>query len=110
MNKDDMKTSSVIVKFYRGKRRDAEGRMIDEIRSWDHKRLEHEHDYIQWLFPLRKPSQFNADAPILTDADIRTFMADERLRKEVVKSFDVMLSFYGFTRQVERRAIVITRA
>jgi len=31
------------------------------------------HDYIQWLFPLRVESEFNEDAPVLTDEDVATF-------------------------------------
>jgi opioid growth factor receptor-like protein len=110
MKRDDTKTSSVIVKFYRGESPDAQGRMIDDIRNWNHQRLEYTHDYIQWLFPLRERSQFNWSAPTLSDVDIRAFHTDEDLRKQLVRSFDVMLSFYGFVQQRIGTKTVITRA
>ena len=99
--------SRAIVGFYSGWRADSAGRTLDDIRNWDHNRLERTHDYIQWLFPLRERSQANPSAPVLDDDQIRAFRADEQLQRELLKSFDRMLGFYGFQRTgacVERSA------
>ena len=50
---------------------------------------------IQWMFPLREPSQFNSQAPLLTDADIAEFHADARLRENLLRSVEVFLAFVG---------------
>ncbi len=95
---DDISKTPLIA-FYRGLAPDAAGRKIDEIWDWDLRRLEMAHDYIQWLFPLPERSRFNPDAPCLTAADARTFAIDEDLQTRLARSLDVMLHFYGLSRQ-----------
>ncbi len=85
-----------IVDFYRGEATDSEGRQFEEILAWDYIRLELIHDFIQWLFPLPEPSQFNDDAPVLTAKQIRDFHADARLRENLLRSTKKLLGFYGF--------------
>ena len=85
-----------IVAFYRGHKNDSEGRSLSEIRAWGDNRLESVHDYIQWMFPNQIPSRFNPDAPLLDDEQIRAFHGDKQLRAELIKSFERMMSFYGF--------------
>jgi hypothetical protein len=90
------KNTSRIVGFYRGTGTDHRGRTLDEILSFDDRSLESTHDYIQWLFPLTEPSQFNSQAPLLTHADIETISFAPELQANVVRAFERMLSFYGF--------------
>ena len=85
-----------LLRFYLGEAPDTEGRFLRDIRAWDARRLEGVHDYIQWLFPLRAPSAFNPDAPLLDDGIIARFRADDGLRAELLGSFRQMLAFYGF--------------
>lgn len=82
--------------FYHGTGTDNRGRRLEEILAWDDERLEDIHDFIQWLFPLEEPSQFNLAAPLLTPADIREFRADPLLRENLLRSATRMLAFYGF--------------
>jgi hypothetical protein len=89
---------SPIIAFYRGTGTDDRGRTLDAIRSFSDDRLEHVHDFIQWLFPLDEPSGANPDAPVLTGDDIATFRADASLRAELLRSLDVMRRFYGVDR------------
>jgi hypothetical protein len=88
---------SRVVDFTRGLAPDAEGRYIHQVWAWDDDSLEAVHDFIQWLFPLPEPSQFNPDAPLLTAEDIATFGSDEQLRASLQRSFDRILSFLGLT-------------
>ena len=67
---------SNLVAFYRENAPDSEGRTLSQLWAWDDERLEEVHDYIQWLFPLPEPSQFNPDAPLLTPQDIEAFKWD----------------------------------
>jgi hypothetical protein len=86
-----------LVKFYRGEGRDSEGRLLSDIWAWGNRELEDVHDFIQWLFPLPEPSRFNPDAPLVTKEDVAAFEADERLRENLVRSFERMLAFLGLS-------------
>ncbi|MEW6306280.1 MAG: opioid growth factor receptor-related protein [Verrucomicrobiota bacterium] len=96
--------------FYRGSGRDACGRTLALIHAFDLGELESTHDFIQWLFPLREPSNFNPDAPLLTPPRIEAFHKDELLRANLLKSFDLMLGFYGLERAENNGAIGLQRA
>jgi hypothetical protein len=86
---------SAVVAFYRGDGRDHRGRSLSNIHEFDFYELEANHDYIQWLFPLPEPSSASASAPILSNDDIARFHSDESLRKNMLRSFRLMLEFYG---------------
>ena len=86
---------SPLVAFYRGDGRDHRGRSLSDIQELDFYELEFNHDYIQWLFPLPEPSGANASAPLLSNDDIARFQSDESLRKRLLQSFELMLSFFG---------------
>jgi hypothetical protein len=98
--------SQPIVDFYLGKATDTSGRTLREIHEWDYNKLENIHDYIQWLFPLTEPSQYNLLAPVLDAEQIATFHTDPELQAQLLASFDMMLGFYGF----ERNNLSITRS
>jgi len=83
-----------IARFYRGGR-DSEGRTLDEILAWDDERLEAVHDYIQWVFPSRRPSAVNPHAPLVTDDTVRAFETDDALRDRLRHALERMLRFYG---------------
>ncbi len=87
---------SPLVQFYAGAAPDPRGRMIGDIWAWDDAALEDVHDYIQWLFPLPEPSQFNDGAPLLSRADIAAFAARAELRQNLRHSLARQLAFYGF--------------
>ncbi|MBW4472890.1 MAG: hypothetical protein KME45_21310 [Stenomitos rutilans HA7619-LM2] len=88
-------TNSQLVDFYLGQRPDTEGRTLESIWAWDNVRLEEEHDYIQWLFPLVEKSRFNPNAPVLTAVDRQMFNASDTLKTRLLTSFKRMLQFYG---------------
>jgi hypothetical protein len=85
-----------IVPFFRGEAPDSEGRLFSDILAWPDEPLEYTHDYIQWLFPTRQMSAFNPDAPVVDDATVSTFHADEKLRDSLAAAFQRMAVFYGF--------------
>jgi Opioid growth factor receptor (OGFr) conserved region len=86
---------SPLVAFYRGEGRDHRGRLLSHIHQYAFDDLERHHDYIQWLFPLPEPSGANASAPLLSQDDIAAFEREEPLRNTLLKSFQLMLQFYG---------------
>uniref|UniRef100_A0A087XKF9 Opioid growth factor receptor 2 n=1 Tax=Poecilia formosa TaxID=48698 RepID=A0A087XKF9_POEFO len=57
-------------------------------------KLEHTHSYIQWLFPLQEPG-VNYEATTLTKQEIQDFLDSTTARKNLLKSYELMLDFYG---------------
>jgi Opioid growth factor receptor (OGFr) conserved region len=80
---------------------DPKGRSLEDILRKDDRWLEQTHDYIQWLFPLYVGSQFNPNAPLLTD-EVRAAFLDSAHsdHREIQKNFgwaiQRMLVFYGY--------------
>lgn len=85
-----------LIAFYTGSGTDAAGRTLDEVQRQNPAWLERTHDCIQWLFPLPEPSRFNPSAPALDPATIDLFRQDPAIQARLLRSFEVMLAFYGF--------------
>ncbi|XP_060765949.1 opioid growth factor receptor-like protein 1 [Neoarius graeffei] len=60
----------------------------------DYTRLERVHSYIQWLFPTQEPG-VNYHAHVLTITEIKHFREDKKVKKRLLKSYKLMLDFYG---------------
>lgn len=74
---------SAIVDFYRDEKGVANPSgysLFDILHNWEDGDWEGVHDFIQWVFPLKEPSNFNPDAPLLTEEDIALFRADDDLK------------------------------
>jgi hypothetical protein len=91
----DASGSHRILDFYAGNAADDQGRMWSQIVSWPDERLEHVHDFIQWLFPLPERSQANPSAPVLDRAGMEAFRASPELQARLRTSYLRMLRFYG---------------
>ncbi len=89
---------SPLIRFYRGRAGDHQGRTFDEVLALDDFWLEHTHDVIQWLFPVPEPSTYNLSVPVLTEEDRQWFASDAGLREQQVKALDRLLAFYGLVR------------
>ncbi|HEY2378264.1 MAG TPA: opioid growth factor receptor-related protein [Gemmatimonadaceae bacterium] len=87
--------NEAVIAFYSGTGQDATGRRLTDVWQFPHEELEDNHDYIQWLFPLTERSAFNPEAPILDDATIARFRSNDTLRRNLERSLEVMLDFYG---------------
>ena len=86
-----------ILDFYRNEWAHPKGFTLEFIWSWDDSVLEKEHSYIQWLFPLTVHSQAVRNSPVITPDEIATFRSDNDLQARVVRSFMLMIRFYGLT-------------
>lgn len=91
--------------FYLGRMQCGNGSSWEEIINWDNQRLESQHDYIQWLFPLKTRSGPNPSAPILNADTIQVFKQSPKGQARLLRSFDRMLSFYGLQRNAQRGEI-----
>ena len=81
-----------------------EGRSLTDLWAYSDHEMEAIHDFIQWMFPLREPSRFNPDTPLLTDADVAAFAAEPALRAAMARSVDRFLAFVGL--EVEETEVV----
>lgn len=75
-----------------------DGDFIDTIHTkWfgDYEKLEVLHGYIQWLFPLFESNGFNALAKRLKHAEAALMREDLEVAKRFLKSYKLMLDFYG---------------
>ncbi|KAK7901646.1 hypothetical protein WMY93_018415 [Mugilogobius chulae] len=74
-----------------------DGIYIEEILTkWrgDYDKLEHNHTYIQWLFPLREQG-LNFYAHELTQDEIKEFQSTREAKRRFVAAYSLMLDFYG---------------
>ncbi|XP_068170518.1 opioid growth factor receptor-like isoform X2 [Antennarius striatus] len=93
INCDDMPN----LNFYLGLKPSApDGVYIQEFHDWagDYDALEHVHTYIQWLFPLQEPGM-NSEATPLTKEEIKCFLDNSTAKYNLLKSYKLMLDFYG---------------
>ncbi|KAM4614837.1 opioid growth factor receptor-like protein 1 [Polymixia lowei] len=74
-----------------------DGIYIEEILTkWrgDYDKLEHNHTYIQWLFPLREQG-LNFYAQELTQDEIKEFQSTREAKRRFLAAYSLMLDFYG---------------
>lgn len=84
---------SDIIDFYNNLKTEGCQYQLFDTWKWSAERLETEHDYIQWWFPLEKPSTFNPNAPILTEEDIKEFQTNAELQARVLNSIHTFMRF-----------------
>lgn len=83
-----------LVRFLLGSGKDNRGRTLENVLAFTDAHLEAEHDYIQWLFPLREQSGAVWDAPTLTNNDIAFISQNEEIRKNLVDALIRMGDFF----------------
>ena len=79
--------------FLEGEGTDARGRSLHEIREMDDAWIENTHDFIQWVFPLDKPSRAVPSAPVLNLESISCIRRSPRARENLQQSADWFLGF-----------------
>lgn len=86
---------SKITTFYQLAGTDSEGRTLEELWQMSDDELMHQHDVIQWLFPLDEESSFNPDAPVLTADDIKIFQKSDEMKSHLETSFHRFMKVVG---------------
>ncbi|KAM8954092.1 opioid growth factor receptor-like protein 1 [Pelodytes ibericus] len=74
-----------------------DGVYVEEVlNKWkaDYEKLEHNHTYIQWLFPLREQG-LNFYAKELTSFEIEEFKKTKEAIKRFILAYKMMLDFFG---------------
>lgn len=104
----------ILIQFLRGTGVDSHGRYHSDILKFSDEELESSHNYIQWLFPLREPSEAVPESPFLEDeAMIETLRHDENVQESLVTALIRMHRFYEkndfWLRQGDHNHLRITR-
>lgn len=92
-----MSGPSAITAFLEGEGPDARGRTLFDVLAMDNAALERNHDFIQWLFPLREPSRAVPDAPVLTNAEVEAIRDSGMAQIALAAATDRMDAFYTAT-------------
>ena len=73
-------------------------KLEDLLNDWgdDFERLEYDHGYIQWLFPLLEGGGMNSRSSALTREEIKYMKNDLQICRRFIRSYKMMLKFYGF--------------
>lgn len=87
--------STSLTAFYKCEERNTSGVLLSDIWKFRNDQLESGHDYIQWLFPTEKASNFNLSAPRFPPDVQEEFRTDREIRKNIRHSFDVFCGFLG---------------
>jgi hypothetical protein len=86
---------SKLTDFYLENGRNSDGVMLSNIMEWNDGQWEYDHSFIQWLFPLKTPSNFNPDAPLLSNSDIELFKENCKLQNNLLLAFAKFTEFLG---------------
>jgi hypothetical protein len=76
-----------------------------DIWAWSNEEWEGIHDFIQWLFPLPEPSQFNPNAPLLTPDDVAAFKKESLLQTNMLHAFERLLLFLGLSLEPDGQVV-----
>ena len=86
-----------LAKFLAGEQANQDGRFITDILSWPDSTLERQHDYIQWVFPTTRASDYNHECPVLNGSSILQIKSNSQAVKNFELAIDRMLEFYENT-------------
>ncbi len=102
-----------VVAFLEGVGSDASGRTVSDILERNDAWLEHEHDFIQWLFPLCEASEQVEGAPILSEDEVVHIRASRAAQDNLRRATARMLAFYRdndhWLRSMDHNHLRITR-
>lgn len=92
--------TSRLVVFLEGSGADSQGRRLSDVWQFDDDEIEHTHDFIQWMFPLREVSGSNFTAPTLLASDIEAIQSSVQCRQNLEKSSTWILAFFERTEEI----------
>lgn len=72
---------------------DYEGRMLEEVWSFNDIQIESTHDFIQWVFPLPKESSGQLSLPVVTTAGLERISASPEASANLRASEEWFLGF-----------------
>lgn len=100
---------SAITDFYGKLSKNPNGIDLYDVLNFDDEKLEHTHNYIQWLFPMVEPDYWNRETPKLTDDDIVVFKCSREMKERVVRSLIFILKFWGLRLSIRNYIGIMVR-
>lgn len=92
--------TSRLVAFLEGSGTDSQGRRLSDVWQFDDDEIDHTHDFIQWMFPLRDASGSNLTAPTLLASDIEAIQSSMQCRQNLEKSSAWVIAFFQRTEEI----------
>lgn len=92
--------TSRLVAFLEGSGTDTGSRRLSDIWQFDDDEIDHTHDFIQWMFPLREASGANFNALTLATSDIEAIQSSMQCRQNLEKSATWILAFFERTEEI----------
>lgn len=93
-------TADNFIHFYMNDKSDTDGRMIEDILSFNDIQLEKVHDYIQEIFPTDEESAYNLDAPVFEKNELRNiYKRHIVIRNNITSAFNMMVDFWGLRKE-----------
>ncbi|MDC0644707.1 opioid growth factor receptor-related protein [Alphaproteobacteria bacterium] len=81
-----MQAEPSILAFLEGVGPDSHGRQLNDIWAFSDTKIEHTHNFIQWLFPLAEPSLSVPGSPTLSDSHITALRRSNVAQSSIVQS------------------------
>ncbi len=88
-----------LVVFYAGKITDNVGRTFDEIMGMSDAALDAAHDWVQWVFPLDVPSNFNEDAPLIDEEQAAAIRLHPTGTVNIERAYRRFMDYLGLEEQ-----------
>src|SRR5438045_2036541 len=82
-----------LLEYYRNDRADVHGRMLADLWNYSLEKKEDEHQYIQWMWPIKSASRAQPGAlgPVIDDDFAKRLQADKKVQACARTSFKKML-------------------
>ncbi len=99
-----LNTTKEYIQFIRGGTT-SHGMTFEEIMNYTDRDLEDDHAYIQWIFPLAAPSQFNPDAPVINIAELQNY---PEAKEAMLRSYEKITKFWGlYSDPIDRKRLIL---
>ena len=78
--------NELLLRFFRNETDDIIPHRHEDVVVYDDNQMEMYHDFIQWIFPTKRPSIMHPEAPIIDENFAEMLCADKCARKNYCKS------------------------
>lgn len=103
--------SDELLEYYRNERADVHGRMLSDLWEYSLEKKEDEHQYIQWMWPIKSASRAQPGAlgPVIDNEFAKRLQADKKVQECARTSFKKMLEFYGLHYDEKAKRVVLAK-
>ena len=98
-------SDKLVIDFFCGISQDSAGRTIEQILRFDENNIENHHDFIQWIFPTMKRSDYNPNAPLISSNFKHLLSTNTVAKCNFCKTCKLFLNFIGL--ECDGKLIVI---